>query len=222
METGFGRPSLQEHDAKDGGRKPACGRRACRYVDGGIVVKGRARVLESKMMYSGPVFGVRRDRIIEPGGVRATRDVVTHNGSVVLLPILPDGRVVLVRQYRHAVGQYLWELVAGRIEPGESPRAAARRELVEETGFTARRFRKLLDVYPTPGFVSEQMVIFAVEGLAPGVARPEADERIVAQAFTWGRLDGMMRRGAICDAKSLAALLYYSRFFRRPRRGAHL
>lgn len=170
------------------------------------------------MVYTGPVFGVRRDRIIEPGGVRVTRDVVTHTGSVVLLPVLRGGRVLLVRQYRHAVAQFLWELVAGRIETGESPLAAARRELIEETGYTARRFRKLLDVFPTPGFVSERMIIFAAERLTAGVARPESDERIETRAFTWQQIEGMLRGGKLRDAKSIAALLYYMRFGRRARR----
>lgn len=145
--------------------------------------------------------------------------MVTHNGSVVLLPLLPGGRVLLVRQYRHAVGEFLWELVAGRIEPGETALAAAKRELVEETGYRARRFRKLLDVFPTPGFVSERMVIYAAEGLKRGTARPEEDERIEAEAFSWKRLDALMRRGRLRDAKSIAALLYYKRFCRTPRKG---
>jgi len=182
------------------------------------LARRRARVLSSKVMFTGPVFGVRRDRVVEPGGVASTRDVVTHNGSVVLLPIFGDGRVLLVRQYRHAVGNFLWELVAGRIEPGEAPLAAARRELREETGYTAERFRKLLDVFPTPGFVSERMVVYAVEGLRPGDARPEADERIVARRFPLRQLEAMMRRGRLRDAKSIAGILYYLRFCRKPAR----
>jgi len=127
--------------------------------------QARARVLKSETMYAGPVFGVRKDRVVEPGGVTVIRDVVTHSGSVVLLPLFDDGRVLLVRQYRHAVGTYLWELVAGRIEPRESPLAAAKRELLEETGYTARRFRKLLEIYPSPGYVSERMLVYSAEGL---------------------------------------------------------
>ena len=174
--------------------------------------KPRARVVSSKVMYTGPVFGVRRDRVVEPGGVASTRDVVTHNGSVVLLPIFSDGRLLLVRQYRHAVRSHLWELVAGRIEPGELPLAAARRELLEETGYTARRFRKLLDVFPTPGFVSERMFVYAVEGLTSGDARPDADERIRARHFSLRQLENMIRRGRLRDAKSIAGILYYGRF----------
>lgn len=178
----------------------------------------RAKLLSSRRLFRGAVFGVRRDRVVEPGGVRVTRDVVTHPGSVVLLPRFADGRVLLVRQYRHAVGRHLWELVAGRIEPGESPRAAARRELAEETGYAAQRFRKLLDLFPTPGFVSERMIVYAAEGLRAGAAAPEGDERITTRKFSLRELEAMMRRGTLRDAKSIAALLYYARFFRCPRR----
>jgi len=167
------------------------------------------------MLYKGRVFGLRRDQVVEPGGVKVTRDIVTHNGSVVLVPVFPDGTILLVRQYRHSVGRFLWELVAGRIEPREAAGSAARRELAEETGYTARRFRKLMEVFPTPGFVSENMVVFLATGLEPGPARPEADEKIAAKRFSLGRLERMMRSGALRDAKSIAAILYYARFVRR-------
>src|SRR5712691_5889010 len=177
--------------------------------------QARARVLKSETMYAGPVFGVRKDRVVEPGGVTVIRDVVTHSGSVVLLPLFDNGRVLLVRQYRHAVGGYLWELVAGRIEPGELPLAAAWRELLEETGYTARRFRKLLELFPTPGFVSERMFVYAVEGLTSGDARPDADERIRAKHFSLRQLEIMIRQGKLRDAKSIAGILYYTRFRRK-------
>ena len=168
-------------------------------------------------MYSGTVFGVRQERVVEPGGVTVSRDVVTHPGSVVLVPVFPDGRLLLVRQYRHAVGTFLWELVAGRIEPGEAPLVAAQRELTEETGYTARRFRKLLEIFPTPGFVSERMLIYAAEGLTAGAARPEADERIISRHFTPVQLESMIRAGSLRDAKSIAGILYYLRFVRGAR-----
>ena len=103
--------------------------------------------------------------MIEPGGVKATREVVCHRGSVVVLPRLDDGRVLLVRQFRYAAGKSLWELVAGGIELGETPAAAARRELLEETGYRARTLRPLFHFYASPGFLSERMFLFEARGL---------------------------------------------------------
>jgi ADP-ribose pyrophosphatase len=176
--------------------------------------RSTAKILSSRTLYSGRVFGVRRDQVIEPGGVEATRDVVVHPGSVVVMPVFPGGRVLLIRQYRHSVGCFLWELVAGRIDRGESPLTAARRELAEETGYTARRYRKLMDLFPTPGFVTERMVVFAAEGLREGQARPEEDERITSRIVRLREAEKWIRSAKIRDAKSVAAILYYLRFHR--------
>jgi ADP-ribose pyrophosphatase len=171
-----------------------------------------AKILRSKIIYKGPVFGVRRDEVLEPGGVRTTREVITHPGSVVVLPLLPDGRILLIRQYRHATRQFLWELVAGRIEQGENPRRAAARELIEETGFRAKHFRVFLDIFPTPGFLEERMYILLAEELTSGDARPEMDEKIISRAFTCSQLEQMIHRGKLRHAKSIAGLLYYFSF----------
>src|SRR5580658_1174794 len=112
------------------------------------LAKGRAQILKSEVLYQGNVFRLQRDTVIEPGGVEAVRDIIVHPGSVVVLPIFDDGRVLLIRQYRHSVGEFLWELVAGRKEPNETPAVGARRELLEETGYTAKRLRKLARVIP--------------------------------------------------------------------------
>ena len=172
----------------------------------------KAKILRSKLIYKGPVFGVRRDEVLEPTGVRATREVITHPGSVVVLPILPDGRIVLIRQYRHATRLFMWELVAGRMDAGESVREAAEREMIEETGYRAKRFRVFLDMFPTPGFLEERMYVLLADGLTVGVAQPEEDERITAKAFTRREIESMLRRGKLRDAKSIAGLLYYLRF----------
>jgi len=177
-----------------------------------------AKVLSSAIVYEGPIFGIRRDEVIEPGGVRATREVITHPGSVVVLPVLPDGRVLLIRQYRHATRQYLWELVAGRMDPGETPATAASRELIEETGFRARHFRVFLDVFPTPGFLEERMFILLAEGLAAGEAEPEEDEKIISRAYSQRQLEAMIRTGKLRDAKSIAGILFYFRFLTSGRR----
>jgi len=168
-------------------------------------------------VFRGRVFRVRRDVVAEPGLARdaVVREVVEHRGSVVVLPVLADGCILLVRQYRHAVGERLWELVAGHIEPGESPRAAARRELAEETGYRARRLERLLEFYPTPGFVSEKMILYRATGLAPGRARPEWDEALETCAFSRAALRRMLRRGRrLRDAKTLLGVLLLD-FLRR-------
>jgi ADP-ribose pyrophosphatase len=174
--------------------------------------RDRAKVLRSKIVYKGRVFGVRRDEVIEPTGVRATREVITHPGSVVVMPLLDDGRILLIRQYRYAARQFLWELVAGRIDPGEGVRQSAARELIEETGYRAKRFRVFLDLFPSPGFLEERMSILVAEGLTLGKAEPEEDERIKAKAFTRAELEKMIKRKTLRDAKSIAGLLYYFRF----------
>ena len=174
--------------------------------------KGTARILSSEMIYQGRVFGLRRDEVVEPSGVRATREVITHPGSVVVLPVLPDGRIVMIRQYRHATRQYLWELVAGRKEPEETPKQGAARELLEETGYRAKRFKVFLDVFPTPGFLEERMYLLLAEGLTAGEAQPEEDEKIEVRAYRVNELKKMIKSGRLRDAKSIAGILYYLAF----------
>jgi ADP-ribose diphosphatase len=169
----------------------------------------KAKVLKSEIIYEGKAFGVRRDELIEPTGVHTIREVVTHPGSVVILPVLPDGRIVLVRQYRHAARQYLWELVAGRMEHGENPKKGAQRELLEETGYRAKKFSIFLDVFPTPGFLEERMFLLLAEGLSAGEAAPEEDEKIIVASYTRKQLKEMMRTRKLRDAKSIAGLLFY-------------
>lgn len=175
----------------------------------------KATILSSQIVYEGAVFGIRRDEVIEPSGVRTTREVVTHPGSVVVLPVLPDRRILMIQQYRHAARQYLWELVAGRIDAGETPVQAAERELIEETGYRAKRFRIFLDVFPTPGFLEERMFLLLAEGLTPGKARPEDDEKIISRAYNHKQLEEMIRTGKLRDAKSIAGILYYLRYMIR-------
>ena len=174
-----------------------------------------AKILKSEIVYQGPVFGVRRDEVLEPGGWRTIREVITHPGSVVVLPVLPDKKIVLIRQYRHATRRYLWELVAGRMDEGESVKEAAARELLEETGYRAKRFKVFLDVFPTPGFLEERMHILLAEGLTEGEAEPEEDEKIEVRAYKLKELKQMMRTGKLRDAKSIAGILYYLTFIRK-------
>ncbi len=173
----------------------------------------KAVIRSSQIVFRGRVFRVRRDWVEEPalrGAARrpaAMREVVEHAGSVVVLPVFPDGRVLLVRLYRHAAGDFLWELVAGHIEADERPLHAGRRELMEETGYQARRFERLLTFFPTPGFLTEQMHLYRATGLCAGRARPEADEDFEVRAFPRGELERLVRRGELRDGKTLVGVL---------------
>jgi len=170
-----------------------------------------ARVISSSVAYQGPVFSVTSDDVDEPGGVRARRDVIRHSGSIVVLPVegpAADPRVLLERQYRHAAGQMMWELCAGRIDDGEREVAAAKRELLEETGYTARRWKKILHFYVSPGFLDETMSIYLAQDLKAGIAQPEEDERIETRFFPLSAAVRMVNNGLIRDGKTIAGVLW--------------
>jgi ADP-ribose pyrophosphatase len=178
------------------------------------------KVTSSETLFQGRVFKLNRDHIFEPGGVEAVREVIVHPGSVVVLPVFPDGRILLIRQYRHAARQYLWELVAGHREEHETFLEAAPRELQEETGYTARRFTRLLDIYPSPGLLSEKMEIYLAQELTKGKARPEEDEKITTRILTLAEVENWIATGKIVDSKTVAGVLYYARFVAGKRRNA--
>jgi ADP-ribose pyrophosphatase len=166
-----------------------------------------SRRLSTRRVYEGKVLSVDVDEVEEPGGVRATREVVRHHGSVAVLAVQDDGRVFLVRQYRYAVDDALWELPAGRLDAGEDPEAGAQRELQEEIGFRAGRMEKLAFFYTTPGFCDEAMHVFRGSQLVPSKAEADDDERIEIGAFTRDELRAMVANGAIREGKTLVAVL---------------
>jgi ADP-ribose pyrophosphatase len=171
----------------------------------------QARVLSSRVVFRGPVFYVTSDRVQEAGGIMARRDVVRHSGSVVILAADDSRRplrVLLARQYRYAAGQRLWELPAGRIDHGEAPLAAAKRELLEETGYTARHWKRALFFYSSPGFLDETMAIYLASGLVPGQAQPEEDEFIRKRLFPLPAAVRMVMSGRIQDGKTIAGVLW--------------
>lgn len=178
----------------------------------------KAEVLERELKYSGLVFDVTREKVREPGGLVATRDYVLHPGSVVVLPVFNNGNILLIRQYRHAAKDYLWELVAGRKDDGEDFATGARRELKEETGYTAKKLKKILELFPTPGFVEERMVLFLAQGLTEGEANPEDDEKIQKKILTLKKALDWIRNGTIRDMKTAAGILFYDRFVRVGKR----
>jgi ADP-ribose pyrophosphatase len=174
----------------------------------------QAKVISSKKVFEGPIFRVVSQRVQEPDGVRVRRDIVQHNGSIVILALEESGskpRVLLERQYRHAAGNRLWELPAGSLEPGENKLAAAKRELQEETGYTAAHWQRALFFYVSPGFLTESMEVFLARGLKKGKAQPEDDERIVTRLVPLSQAVDMAMRGKIQDAKTLASLLWLDR-----------
>jgi len=176
----------------------------------------RATIVSSQVVFQCSQFKVLHDKLIEPGGRENERDVIRHNGSVVILAIdssksKKNPWIVMERQYRHAAQQYLWELPAGKIEPGEDPLEGAKRELAEETGYRAKKWRPLVEYYASPGFLGESMKVFLAEGLEPGEAQPEEDEQIELRLVKLSELLKRIEKGAILDGKTLSSVLLYAR-----------
>jgi ADP-ribose pyrophosphatase len=175
-----------------------------------------ARILDSKLVYEGPLFRVMHDHLIEPDGTESQRDVIKHNGSVVILAVDPtkhkkDPWIVIERQYRHAAGQYLWELPAGKLDAGEAPMDGAKRELAEETGYSAKKWSPLVEYFASPGFLGEAMKVFLAEELVAGEAHPEEDEHIDFRLVKLSELLEMVDAGKIVDGKTLTTILLYAR-----------
>jgi ADP-ribose pyrophosphatase len=174
----------------------------------------KVRVISSRTVYKGPVFWVTTDHVQEPGGVETRRDVIHHSGSIVVLAVDDSGvtpRVLLERQYRHAAQAYLWELPAGRIDPGEQELHAAKRELLEETGYTAKSWKRILKFYASPGFVAETMAVYLAKGLTAGEAQPEEDEIIYKRMVSLPAAVSMVMRGKIRDSKTISSVLWLDR-----------
>jgi ADP-ribose pyrophosphatase len=183
-----------------------------------------AKVLDSQLAFEGPLFRVLRDHIIEPGGRESHRDVIRHNGSVVILAVdagkkKKDPWVVIERQYRHAAGQYLWELPAGKLDAGEAALEGAKRELGEETGYQAKKWSELVLYFASPGFLGESMKVFLAEGLVAGEAHPEEDEQIDFRLVKLSDLLEMIDDGKILDGKTLTSVLLYARKLGIKRKG---
>ncbi len=179
-------------------------------------LSAKAKVLSSELSYKGKVFSVYTDTVIEPGYDHPnTRDVIRHNGSIVVLAVdestnPDDPDVILIRQYRHAAGQFLLELPAGRIEAGEAPLAAAKREMIEETGFRAQRWTLLTKYFASPGFLGEWMQIYLARGVREGQAKPEDDEHIEIVRTPISKAMELIAENKIHDGKTLIGLSLYS------------
>jgi ADP-ribose pyrophosphatase len=171
---------------------------------------GRLPVLSQRVVYSGRVLRLEVDDIREHNGKPGIREVVRHAGSVAALAVHEDGRLVLVRQYRHPVGESLWELPAGLLDAGELPAEGARRELEEEAGLRAAQTELIADFFTTPGFCDERMYVYRATSLVPVPPRPDEDENIELATFTLEEAQDMVRRGEIREGKTLVGLLLES------------
>jgi ADP-ribose pyrophosphatase len=168
----------------------------------------REEKIEGERVYSGRILDLEVDRVRLPSGGKAFREVVRHRGAVVVLPILDDGRVVLVRQFRYPMGEVLLELPAGKLDPGEGPDRCAARELEEETGWRAEDIVDLGWFYTTPGFTDEVLHAFAATGLEPsGDHQPDPDEAIEIVTMTVGEALAACREGTVRDSKTIATIL---------------
>lgn len=170
------------------------------------------KIISSQELLRTSIFHVTLDRAVDPGGFEIERAIVQHGGSAVVMPVDERRRVLLVRQYRLPAGRYLWELPAGRMDPGETALEAARRELAEETGFRARKWTKLAAFYVSPGFVAEKMTIYLARDLVAGKATPMEDERIQMRWFTAREIDRLIVSGKLPDAKTNIGFLRWQRY----------
>jgi ADP-ribose pyrophosphatase len=175
------------------------------------------KLISSREKYRCPIFTVTEDHAREPGGFEIRRAIVRHGGSAVMMAVDEKKRVLLVCQYRLPAQGMLWELPAGRLDPGETALQAAKRELAEETGYRASKWKRLATFYVSPGYVSEKMTIFLATDLRQGEAEPMGDERIECRWFTTRELDEWIRAGKIADAKTMIGFLSWQRYGRAGR-----
>ncbi len=173
------------------------------------------KLISSVLKFKSSIFRVTYDKAIDPDGFEIKRAIVQHGGSAVMMPVDEKGRILLVRQYRLPARQFLWEVPAGRVDPGETFLQAAKRELREETGLKAAKWTKLASFYVSPGFLSEKMTVYAAEHLTAGEQKPMDDERIEMRWFTQSEIESMIDSQKIEDAKTIVAFLTWKRLRRR-------
>jgi ADP-ribose pyrophosphatase len=169
-----------------------------------------------QIVFRGRKIQLALDTTELPDGTTVQRDVILHPGAVAILPLVDAGHVCLLRNHRVTVGQTLWEIPAGCLEPGEAPEAAAVRELAEETGYQAGRWRKLTHFLPSPGVLDERTHLFLAQDLTPGTMRPERDEDLEPRVVAWEQALAWALDGTICDAKTLIAVLLWERMRSSP------
>lgn len=172
------------------------------------------KVIESRTVFQGRLLSLRVDKVELQSGVISTREVVVHRGAVAILPVLPTGDVLLVRQFRLPAGKVLLEIPAGTLSPGEEPLECAKRELKEETGYSAGKWRKLTTLFLAPGYSTERIHIFLAEELFSGETDLDEDEIIALAPTPLERALEMVVNGEIEDAKTACALLLYNKILK--------
>ena len=170
------------------------------------------RILSSSLVYEGKAVSVKKEEVELPSGKRIYRETVLHRGASAIIPVMDNGDIIFVRQYRHPIGEYILEIPAGTLKEGEDPEACARRELEEETGYRAGELIHLLTIYPSPGYSSERLHLYLARKLEKGNQNPEADEDISITFLSLEDALEAIRRRRIRDAKTIVGILYYSLF----------
>lgn len=173
------------------------------------------KLISSEKITENGIFSVTFDHVMDPDGFEIKRNIVHHKGSAVVMPVDAKKRVLLVKQYRVPARSFLWELPAGKIDEGETALQAAKRELKEETGCRAKKWAKLADFWPSPGFLGEKMTIYLATELTEGEATPMDDERIEKRWFTAKEIDQQILKGKILDAKTQIGFLRWMRYVKR-------
>jgi ADP-ribose pyrophosphatase len=173
------------------------------------------KIISSVEKYKNKLFSVSEEHAVDPSGFEIKRAIVHHAGSAVMMAVDDRKRILLVRQYRMPARKKLWELPAGKLDPGESALKAAKRELHEETGYRAKNWQKLVSFYPSPGYVGEKMTIFLATDLTPGEAQPMDDERIETRWFTSQEIEEGIRSGKLVDGKTMIGYFNWKAFHRK-------
>jgi ADP-ribose pyrophosphatase len=164
--------------------------------------------INTKSVYNGKLLKLHVDTVRLPDGRETTKEIIEHPGAVAIIPILGNGKVLIVKQYRTAARRRMMEIPAGTLEADEAPLACAKRELIEETGYAAERFTRLFSCYLAPGYSSEKIHFFLARRLVKTKARPAEDEFITVQAMDLDEALRAIKRGKIQDAKTISALYY--------------
>lgn len=165
-------------------------------------------MIKKENIYTGRIVNLTRELVKLPNGRKRWLEIIEHPGSVAIVPMISNDEVVLIRQYRHAAGGFIWEIPAGTLEKGESPLACAKREIVEEIGFSAKRMKKLISIRPTPGFCNEILHLFKATSLMPAIQKLDYDECLKRRIFKLDTAIKMVCKGLILDAKTIIGLFF--------------